>query len=177
MKKTIAYWQTVGFIFTAVVGTALHFLYDLAGGGLTALFSAVNESIWEHIKLLYYPMILFALVEYRFWGRQAESFWCVKLAGILLGVVLIPVLYYTYTGALGVEADWFNITIFFLVAGLTYWVENKLFQREYSCRNDSLAIAVLAFLGVVFMVLTFVPIRIPLFQDPVTGTYGFWQGK
>lgn len=178
MKKTIAYWQTVGFIFTAVVGTALHFLFDWTGGSaVAALFSAVNESIWEHLKLLFYPMVLFALMEYRFWGRQVESFWCVKLAGTLLGIVLIPVIYYTYTGALGVEADWFNITIFFLVAGLVFWVETKLFQMGAACPgNGRWAPVLLVLVAAAFTVLTFVPVRIPLFQDPVTGTYGFWQG-
>lgn len=178
MKKTVAYWQTVGFIFTAVVGTALHFLFDWTGGSaVAALFSAVNESIWEHIKLMFYPMILFAVAESRFWGRQIESFWCVKVAGILLGIVLIPAIYYTYTGVLGVKVDWFNVTIFFLVAGLVFWLETKWFQRGFSCPgNGRWAPVVLAMIVAAFTVLTFVPVRIPLFQDSVTGTYGFWQG-
>ena len=63
MKRTIPYWQVAGFLFTAVLGTFLHFLFDLTGESLVAgLFSAVNESIWEHIKLLFYPMVLFAAV-------------------------------------------------------------------------------------------------------------------
>ena len=53
MKKSVPYWRVGGFIFTAVVGTLLHFLFDWTGGSVAAaLFSAVNESIWEHLKLL-----------------------------------------------------------------------------------------------------------------------------
>ena len=64
MKKSISYRQMMGFLFTSVLGTFLHFLFDLTGGSLpAALVSAVNESIWEHMKLLFYPMVLFALVE------------------------------------------------------------------------------------------------------------------
>lgn len=67
MKKAIANWQIAGFIFTVILGTFLHFLFNLTKGSvIAALFSAVNESIWEHMKLLYYPMVVFALVEYRF---------------------------------------------------------------------------------------------------------------
>ena len=175
MKKAIPYWQTGGFIFTSVIGTLLHFLFDWTGGsGAVALFSAVNESIWEHLKLLFYPMILFALVESFFWGKELESFWCVKLMGILTGILLIPVLYYTYTGILGINADWFNITIFFLSAGIVYRLETGLFQRAFACpMHSKLAIALLCFIAVAFTVFTFVPLRIPLFQDPVTGGYGF----
>lgn len=174
MKKTIPYWQVAGFIFTAVVGTFLHFLFDLTGGSVvTALFSAVNESIWEHLKLIFYPMVVFALIEYFFWGKDCKSFWCVKLIGILVGLVLIPVVYYTYTGILGTSADWFNITIFFLAAGVVFWVETKLFQCELACPiNSKLAFIVIGLIAIVFTVLTFLPPHIPLFQDPISGTYG-----
>ena len=93
MKKSIGFWQMTGFIFTAILGTILHFLFDWTGGSpLVGLISAVNESIWEHMKLLFYPMVAFACVEYQFWGREKPSFWCVKLVGILAGLALIPVL-------------------------------------------------------------------------------------
>ena len=175
MKKAIPYWQMVGFIFTAVVGTLLHFLFDWSGGNVAvALFSAVNESIWEHLKLLFYPMLLFAAAEYCSWGREAESFWCIKLIGSLLGFVLIVVVYYTYTGSLGVNADWFNITLFFLTAGVVYWVETKLFQRGFACAvGEKWAVLSIFLIMTLFTVLTFLPPQVPLFHDPMTGTYGF----
>lgn len=139
-----------------------------------ALFSAVNESIWEHLKLLFYPMVAVAVIEYFFWGKDCKSFWCIKLIGILIGLVLIPVVYYTYTGALGIKVDWLNITIFFLVAAVVYRVETKLFQRGYACQISSKwAVILICLIAVAFAILTFVPLYIPLFQDPITGTYGF----
>lgn len=173
MKKSIPFWQTIGFIFTAILGTFLHFLFDLSGGSvIAALFSAVNESIWEHMKLLYYPMLLFALIEYRAWGKNQANFWCVKLAGILLGLALIPVLYYTYTGILGVSADWFNIAIFFIAAGAAFWFETQLFQKDFACPIP-LPFALVLLIGIIFAILTFATPRIPFFEDPITGTYGF----
>lgn len=175
MGKSISFWQMAGFIFTAILGTLLHFLFDWTGGSvIAALFSAVNESIWEHMKLLYYPMFLFALVEYRVWGKEYSQFWCVKMIGILLGLMLIPVIYYTYTGTLGVEADWFNITIFFLAAAAAYWLETKLFQKNFACKiRPGLSFVLICLIAVLFTVLTFSPPQIPFFRDPVTGTYGF----
>lgn len=174
-KKTVSYWQAAGFIFTSILGTFFHFLFDLSNQSIAAaLFSAVNESIWEHMKLLFYPMFLFAMIENHFWGNEYDQFWCVKLIGILLGLVLIPVIYYTYTGILGVSADWFNITIFFIAAGTAFWLETILFQQGYTCRvRSTIAFALICLIAVVFTVLTFIPPRIPFFEDPVTGTYGF----
>ena len=175
MKRSIGFWQMIGFIFTAILGTILHFLFDWTGGSAAAaLISAVNESIWEHMKLLFYPMVVFACIEYRYWGRETPSFWCVKLVGILTGLTLIPALYYTYTGILGVEADWFNITIFFLAAGYAYWLESRLLQKERVCRlPKGVALALLVLISVLFTVFTFRPPEIPFFRDPQTGTYGF----
>lgn len=175
MKRSIPCWQVAGFIFTAILGTFLHFLFDLSGRSVTAaLFSAVNESIWEHMKLLFYPMVLFALIEYSFWGKEYRGFWCVKLLGILLGLVLIPVLYYTYTGILGVSADWFNVTIFFIAAGVAFWWETKRFQKDAACPVlSAVAVILIGLIAVVFTVLTFLPPHIPFFRDPLTGTYGF----
>ena len=175
MKKSVESWQLGGFVFVGALGTFLHFLFDWSGERiLAALISAVNESVWEHMKLLFYPMVLLAWWEYGRWGRAYPRFWSIKLTGVVLGLVLIPVLYYTYTGALGVSADWFNITIFFVTAGVALWSETKLFQRNSgSYGKKKGAVAGLVLLAVAFTVLTFVPPHIPLFRDPVTGTYGF----
>ena len=175
MDKSISQWQIAGFLFTSVAGTLLHFLFDWTGGNaVAALFSAVNESIWEHMKLLFYPMLLFALVEFKVWGSGTSCFWQIKLLGILVGLALIPVLFYTYSGILGVTADWFNITIFFIAAAVAYRLETALFQKGFCCALGSAgAVALLVLISLVFSFLTFFPPRIPFFQDPITGTYGF----
>ena len=175
MKSSVSSWQIAGFVFTSVFGTFLHFLFDLTGGSaVAALFSAVNESIWEHMKLIFYPMVFFALIQYRAFGKDEAAFWCVKLKGILLALGLIPSVYYIYTGILGISADWFNITIFFIAGAASYRYETKLFQEKRGCAvPQRIAILLICLIGVIFSYFTFLPPRIPLFRDPITGTYGF----
>ena len=175
MKPLVGRWQVAGFLFTAVLGTVLHFVFDWTGGSVVAaLVSAVNESIWEHLKLLYYPMLAFSFIEYAAWGKDRQDFWCVKLIGILAGLALIPALYYTYTGSLGVSADWFNVTIFFIAAAFVYWLETKLFQKTGRCGLDpKVALILIIGIGILFTAMTFLPPKIPFFRDPVTGSYGF----
>lgn len=174
MKKIIN-WQIAGFAFTIIIGTAFHFLFIWTNESIVAAFvSPVNESIWEHIKLLFFPMLVYAIFEYSFWGKQYARFWCIKLKGVLTGMALIPTLYYTYTGIIGESLDWFNIVIFFGVAGLVYLVETKMFQGNKTCRIPSeYAFVMLSIIGFVFFVFTFYPPEIPFFQDPVSKTYGF----
>ena len=177
MNKSIPHWQIAGFILTSILGTFLHFLFDLTGGSpIAALVSTVNESIWEHMKLLFYPMVLFGIVEYSAWGKDHPGFWCRKAEGIFLGLGLIPVIYYTYTGILGVSADWFNITIFFLAALVAFRRETLAFQREDRCLfSPAAALLALILMAAAFTLLTFHPIKIPFFRDPVSGTYGYYR--
>ncbi len=171
MKKTLSSWQYAGFIFTAIAGILLHFTYDWSNQSLLlAPFSAVNESIWEHMKLLFFPMFVFALIENHFWGSQYDNFWCVKLAGIPLGLVLIPTLYYTYTGMFGIMLDFINISIFFLAAAIAYSVETRLLEKGHTCLVSSrIAFVILCLIALLFVVFTFFPPQIPLFEVP--GSY------
>ena len=75
MKHSFGISELLGFAVTSLLGTVLHFLYDLLGGALwIAPFSGVNESTWEHMKLLFWPMLLFAAVQSLFF-RERDDFW------------------------------------------------------------------------------------------------------
>ena len=173
MKRTIALWQLVGFAVTSLLGTLLHFLYDFSGKAIwTAPFSGVNESTWEHMKLLFWPTFIFAIVQ-SFFQRERKDFWCVKLRGILMGLILIPVLFYTYNGSIGTSPDFINIAIFFISAVIAYLYETHLFYMEKQrCRAPKAALAVLCILALLFILFTFRTPKIPLFLDPLTRTYG-----
>ena len=178
MRQRSILLQAAGFAAVTFVGTILHFLYDWTSGNiLIAPFSGVNESTWEHMKLLFWPLFLFALVQ-RLFFRDQENYWCVKLAQIILGLVLIPVLFYTYNGVFGKSPDWINIAIFYITALLVFFFEWWAFRNDWlQCKHPRLAVTAICLIGVLFVVFTFAPPQIPLFQDPLTGTYGVFNRK
>ncbi len=173
MKRNLSLWQFAGFAVTSLCGTLLHFLYDLTNQNkLVASFSAVNESTWEHMKLLFFPLFIFALIQSRFF-KELKNFWCVKLIGIAAGLCLIPVLFYTYNGTFGKSPDWVNIAIFFISAAAVFILETRLFKTDrFQCKSPWIAFAVICLIGVLFVVFTFATPHIPLFQDPITNAYG-----
>ena len=173
MKQRSILWQSAGFAAVTFGGTILHFLCDWTGGSiLVSPFSGVNESTWEHMKLLFWPLFLFALVQRRFFKEQ-QNYWCVKLAEILLGLLLIPVLFYTYNGVFGKSPDWINIAIFYITALVVFLFEWWAFKQDrVQSKYPRLAFSIICLIGVLFVVFTFTPPQIPLFEDPLTGTYG-----
>ena len=90
MKKR--FW--FAFVIAVLAGTGLHFLYDVCPAPLVGLFAPVNESVWEHLKLLYWPFLAaaFVLTKDEADGRKS---WCGLLAGLLGAPLLLLGAYYT----------------------------------------------------------------------------------
>lgn len=174
MEGVCRRWRVGGFLFTAAAGTLLHFAYGWSGENpVVGAFSAVNESVWEHMKLLFVPLLVVAAAAAVFGGR-CRGYWTAKLTGALAGLLLIPMLYYGYTGALGIHVAWVDMAIFFVAAAAAFLLEGHLTER-LPMRNGPLqavAAAIFAALTVLFVWYTFAPPQLPVFLDPVTGTYG-----
>ena len=81
-------------------------------------------------------MLVYALFEYSFWGKEYARFWCIKLKGILTGMALIPTLYYTYTGIIGESLDWFNIVILFWSGRIGVFSRDKNVSWKQDVQNS-----------------------------------------
>ena len=166
-------WQLGGLTFTAILGTLLHFLYGWTGCLALTPISAVNESTWEHMKILFFPMLFFAILQYFIFGKNTDGFWWIQLLSISLGTLLVPVLFYTLNGVFGKTPDWLNILLFFVCAGVAYYLAYTLLQTPPSIRvSPILPILALSLFAVLFIVFTYAPPKIPLFQDPLYRAYG-----
>ena len=169
MKRNFGLWQLMGFAVTSLAGTILHFLYDWLGKAKwIAPFSGINESTWEHMKLLFCPMLAYAIIQ-SFFFKNTRNFWCIKLRGIMLGLTLIPVIFYTYNGVIGKSPDWINIAIFFISAAISYVYEIKLFNKNtFKCKNPKLAILTLCLIALLFVTFTFNPPTLAIFKNPLS---------
>ena len=175
MGKRLFYWELAGALFTAAMGTLLHFVYDWSGGwGAAAAFSAVNESTWEHMKLLFFPMFLFSVVQVCCLGRNYPNFLAARGVSTVTGVALIPVLFYTYTGVLGRHLLWADIAVFYLSVLGAFALDFRLLRRGRFTSLWQQILGLLALWGLAFLFVycTFHPPELGLWQDPVTLGYG-----
>ena len=173
MKRSIGLWQLVGFAVTSLGGTLLHFLYDwLNKAAWIAPFSGVNESTWEHMKLLFWPTFIFAIVQ-SFFFRDRKDFWCIKLRGILLGLALVPTVFYLYNGVIGKSPDFINIAIFFVSGAAAFLYEARLLNTEgVPCKSPKISLGILLAIALLFVIFTFITPKIGIFKDPLTGAFG-----
>ena len=168
-KEKMFWWCAGGVLFTAILGTVLHFLYEWTGeSGVVKPISAIDESTFQHMKIMYFPMLIFGVIQWCFLRHEKPCFWLVKLVGIMVALTLIPTLFYTYNGAFGRSPDWLNITIFMVSAIGGYGVEYLLFERKREGNKwSNLAFLGVVALGVLFVVFTYLPPDVPLFKSPV----------
>ena len=168
-------WEVIGLLVTLALGNLLHFVYEWSGDSpLTAPIAAVNESTWEHMKLLFVPFLVFTVVEFIVFSEAFRNFFAVKAAGVLSGLAAIPVLFYTLTGTFGTLPGWANIMIFFLADALAYFVSCRLMTAG-RLRGGAMQLAGFALLWLLlfaFVWCAYRPPHLPLFCDPVTGRYG-----
>ena len=175
MRKRFDIWTWAGFFTAAVLGTLGHFAYDWSGKSLlVGAFCAVNESTWEHMKLLFFPMFLFSAVQAGFLGRTYPNILAVRAVSTLVGVILIPVLFYTYTGVLGYHVMWADIAVFALAALTAFMLDFRLLRRGRFADGwqQVLGLIVLWGLAFAFVYCTFRPPQLALWQDPITMTRG-----
>ena len=165
--KNMKSWLIAGFIFTAIFGTLSHFFYGWSNENpLIGLISPVNESTWEHMKLVFFPVLLWSLPLPPHLSDKSPSLRPALLFGGLLGTLSIPVLFYTYSGILGYSITWIDILIFFISTDITFFCAWKLqsFTKIYE------KITAIYFLTVFFLALfflfTFLPPDIGLFAIP-----------
>lgn len=169
-------WILAGIPVLFAVGTFMHFLYQISGETyVTGLVAPVNESVWEHMKMVLWPMILWWSVYGVFLGKpdtlDKDKWFGAGLAAVLVSLISIPLLYYFYTSAFGVELLWVDIFILFLAITLGQLMGLHLYRYSQGMQWQ----VVLMIFGAVillFLLFTVYPPHFPLFQDKTTGKYG-----
>jgi len=162
--KTNVIW---GIIFVSIVGTLFHFIYEWSGNNiLVSLFAPINESIWEHTKLIFFPMLIYSFSISKKMHIEYPSINSAMILGGFIGVALIIILFYTYSGIMGFHTTFVDISIFYISVIAAFLFAYKLTisckVHNYSCIIYFLQIMMIY----LFVFFTFYPPNIQLFISP-----------
>lgn len=165
--KHIKQYTMIGIIFVVITGTLSHFLYDWSGNHrFVGYFTPINESIWEHMKLLFFPMLIYSLLMILKFRRKYSCITSALSFGILLGAFLIPLFYYAYTYILGKNVFILDISIFILSIVIAFWFSYWLTLSRRLESYTSILGMLLCVLLVCFFFFTYNPPDVTIFQDP-----------
>lgn len=169
MKKSFLKYQIASAIFVIILGTILHFTYEWSGENrIVGIFSAVNESTWEHLKLIFYPMLITTIIENYIFGEKVI---CAKTLGVIIAMLFTVIIFYTYTGIIGTNYAVINIAIFVLAVIIGEYVTYMFYKKNTTC-NSTISTIILMILLISFVIFTYNAPEINLFKDPIAGMHG-----
>lgn len=163
----------IAIIIISVVGTLFHFLYELSHHNkIMALFAAVNESTWEHIKIALTPTILYSLYDGFCYGTNPNYFFA-KVLSLLTIIVVIPLIFYSYTGIIKRHVLIIDILSFYIAIALSQFVFYTILKMPALPFTINYLGAVGTFIVFgIYMTATLFPVKNFLFKDPLTKEYG-----
>lgn len=156
-----------GIIFVVITGSLAHFLYEWSGKqSVIGLFSPVNESVWEHMKLIFFPMLLYTVALNRKWGKDYPEIASSLYGGILAGTIGIPVIFYGYTSILTKNYLLLDIGTFILSTAISFYFAYQ-FARSGKLKPYTTLLGSLVFiLFLCFFIFTYRPPDSEIFIDP-----------
>ena len=174
MKKYILKWELSGIVFVFLVGALLHFLFEWSGESrIVAPFASVNESVWEHFKQGFWPMCLFAVIEYLFPKIRVRNFLPAKAIAVYFIPIITGLVFYSYTAITGEEILVVDILIFLVAVIIGQLISNRIMTSSDLPRYiNTIATIFIVMLALILIITTFYPPHLPIFLDGNTGMYG-----
>ena len=158
-------WRTVFFL-SILAGSALHFLYDLWPNPLTAVFAPVNESVWEHLKLLYWPFLAAAFVLTK-GEADGRGRWCGLLAGLLGAPLLLLGAYYMLSCGFALRGLALDLVLYILAMAGGFWLAWHLQKAEFPAWLCGVLVIAAGVYGAALALFSFAPPELPIFTPPV----------
>ena len=173
-RKSVLIYELIGMVFIIILGSVLHFTFEWSGNQpIVGVFSAVNESVWEHLKLAFWPSLLFMLIEYFMLKKSVSNFALGKTIGVYVMVFIIPVVFYSYTAFTGESLFVIDILTFIVAVIIGQLASYKLLTyKQLPSYLENFSLIALFILGLAFALFTFYPPQLPIFRDPISGEYG-----
>lgn len=174
-------WILIGIPVLFIIGSLWHSIYEFTGNKfLVGLFAAVNESIWEHTKMVLIPIIAWFLIYYLVFSKKHKinkDKWLTSLlVSLITSIISIPMLYYFYTSAFGIESIVCDILILFLAIAFGQSLALHIYRYSKGINHNLVSVILILIVGG-YIFLTLSPPKIPMFRDGITKKYGIEYKK
>lgn len=165
--------EIIGTIFIIVIGCLSHFLYDWFNHNkIIGYFTAVNESTWEHLKLVIAPTFLWLIVEYHFYFNNPNLFFA-RFISLIIMLLIIPLIFYSYTYFTKKPILFIDISSFIISIIVGQIAFSKLININISnLLLTHIGIIGLAIIFFAYIMNTYAPKKDFLHIDPITKKYG-----
>ena len=178
MRRVAARSEVIGAAVIYIMSVLLHYVYDLSGGSaLGMVFGAVNESVWEHVKIFSISYMGWAMLQLLYLRLPFKKYAVSKCIGLYALMGSMIGFYYIYTAI--VET---NIPLVDIISSLVFVIASQALSFVLETGENSLgelfvpAVLMVFVYYLMFLSFTAFPPRLELFRDPTDGSYGINSG-
>ena len=157
-----------------LLGFITHFIYDIFPNTITSFFFPVNESIFEHLKIIYVSYLLWALIEYFLLKKESylKNFPSSLFLSIIFNMIILLAIYIPIYNTFG-----HNIYITLLIYLISIAISQIISYYILKSNNDfkflnKYAYIFLLILIMVLIYLTYYPPNIDIFIDKMNNKKG-----
>ena len=152
-------------VVSALAGTAIHFLYEISPNLFSALISPVNESVWEHLKLLFWPTLAAAAV---LSARTTDKLrlWSGFLPVLLIMPLFLVGIYYLFQ-SVGIHSLAFDIILYYITMFLGFTLSYCLRRSGKLEKYTGTILMFVLLYGACLILFTFAAPPIGIFTPPV----------
>ena len=165
--------KIINVVFLFLLSFLWHFMYDWFPNNIFALVFPVNESIWEHMKIIYYCLLLGSVLEFYLCKKnniKINNFYIEAMVKSLLGVIFYLIVFIPLYLWLG-ESMIISIGLMLVTYIFMEFIGYKILVSEEL--NINILPVIIIVLGcIMFVILTFYPLHNFLFFDEVKFGYG-----
>jgi hypothetical protein len=162
-QKRLEVW---GILIIFLLFSGLHFLYSGTGLGIFKPFSAINESVWEHLKIGFFAAFFYAIFEYFMGFKDNTNFIFAKSLALLSIPIFITIVFYSYTAIVGHSVLWVDILTAFVSVVISQWISCKIVfsSKDYS-RFTPISSILIIFMVFAFIFFTYFPPDLGIFIE------------
>lgn len=163
----------LSFLILTIFGFLSHFTHGwFKKGILLHIFSALNESTWEHMKMLVAPTILVGILQHIFLREEYINLLNSILILLTVELVTMPLIYETLKRLVKKVPFPITILIFFLSIIFGLITENVILTKDIVILPEIWSLILILIIVCTFGIFSYYPPKVPLFRDPITGEYG-----
>ena len=171
--------KLIGVIGIFIISFISHFAYDLFPNIIFSFIFPVNESIWEHMKIIFTSTLLYGIIDYQLlkkykikYNNFAFQLYFTAISSILIYLVIYIQLYKIFG-----EKLFISIILLLLVYMVSQWISYNILKEKNIKLLNILTIPIILTTYILFIYLTYNPIHNYLFYDKTNEKYGINEYK
>ena len=170
---TLKKWKVISVIFIFLLSALFHFIYDWIPSFFTSLFFPVNESIWEHNKIIVGSVLILAIIEKIYYKKRKNVIFAEAISSLVCMILVMLIFTPVYLYILKTNDNMIVTFAIFLIAIIvSQIVSYKLLNKEYNSRLEELGIILFVIFFLINIIFTYYPPKVALFYDFTNKIYG-----